>query len=324
MNNNKLSQRLNSFPKDHQLNQDTKEKIKHVLQAEVRREKKKVEWKGLKGFIKKTKIPVAVTTAAILFSFLLLTVKSFDFSQTEDNKNSVDDPDTELPAEQPEMDKSEEDKDQDKLKEEKEQVSPRLKAITKTLSDFELPKDNRITGERKKELVGNYSNFDKLIVYKSGYVLNKDNKAIESRIYFNDKPPKATGTIALAYFRTLLLKEISNHTNLQGEHRVDDEKMTITEKDRTIMENFLKNDDPNTQSVQGWDAVETDINSKLKRLNSVEGQLQEYEDLYDWINEAKSYFKKAKEIGVKDWEKAYRKYIKGAKFVDELKHAMNQ
>ncbi len=321
MNNNKLSQRLNSFPKDHQLNQDTKEKIEHVLQAKVRREEKKVKWKGLKGFIKKTKIPVAVTTAAILFSFLLLTVKSFDF-----NKNPVNDPDTELPAEQPEKDKSEEDKDQDKPKEKKEQVSPQVEAIAKKLSSFKLPKENRITGKEREKLVEGAPTPSNIIVYENGFKIDKSNKQVTALIHFKDgeniEVPQ--GTQALALFKTLVNTRLREHASLIRRDNMSEEpNFEITDKVREKMKG--SNGTGTGMAMSGtWDSVQADIDKKLKEINEIEDHLKEYDKVYEWTQEAKSYFVKAKEIGREDWEKSYKQYVKGARFIDELRKAIQK
>lgn len=46
--NNKLSERLKSFPKDYQLSQETQVKIESILQEEIKKMEKQAKWKGFK------------------------------------------------------------------------------------------------------------------------------------------------------------------------------------------------------------------------------------------------------------------------------------
>ncbi len=80
--NNKLSERLNSFPKDYQLNQETQSKIESVLQEEIKKMEKQAKWKGFKGFLKKLTIPVSGITVIAIVSLLLLTSENFQLFQT--------------------------------------------------------------------------------------------------------------------------------------------------------------------------------------------------------------------------------------------------
>ncbi|MED4354489.1 hypothetical protein P9265_19620 [Schinkia azotoformans] len=84
--NNKLSERLNSFPKDYQLSQETQLKIESVLQEEIEKMEKQAKWKGFKGFIKKLTIPVSGIAVIAIISLLLLTSENFQLFQTGVNE----------------------------------------------------------------------------------------------------------------------------------------------------------------------------------------------------------------------------------------------
>ena len=86
--NNKLSERLNSFPKDYQLSQETQLKMESVLQEEIKKMEKQAKWKGFKGFLKKLTIPVSGITVIAIVSLLLLTSENFQLFQTGVNGTS--------------------------------------------------------------------------------------------------------------------------------------------------------------------------------------------------------------------------------------------
>ena len=80
--NNKLSERLKSFPKDYQLSQETQVKIESILQEEIKKMEKQAKWKGFKGLRKKLTIPVSGITVIARVSLLLLTSENFKLFQT--------------------------------------------------------------------------------------------------------------------------------------------------------------------------------------------------------------------------------------------------
>ncbi|KAB2336224.1 hypothetical protein F7731_12055 [Cytobacillus depressus] len=86
--NKKLSDRLNSFPKDYQLNQETELKIESILQEEIKKMEKQAKSKGLKDFLKKLTIPVSGITAMAIVTLLLLSSQNIDIFQKGLNGSS--------------------------------------------------------------------------------------------------------------------------------------------------------------------------------------------------------------------------------------------
>lgn len=86
--NKKLSDRLNSFPKDYQLNQDSKLKIETVLQEEIKKMEKQARSKVFKGFFKKLPIPVSVITTMAIVAILFLSSQNIDLFQKDLNGSS--------------------------------------------------------------------------------------------------------------------------------------------------------------------------------------------------------------------------------------------
>lgn len=213
------------------------------------------------------------------------------------------------------------DKDQEKPKEKKEQVSPQVEAIAKKLSSFKLPKENRITGKEREKLVEGAPTPSNIIVYENGFMIDKSNKRVKALVHFKDRKNIGVpqGTQALALFKTLVNTRLREHATL------------IYRKDMSVKPNFEITDEVrekmkglNGTGMNGatsgtWDSVQADIDKKLKEINEIENHLKEYDKVYEWTQEAKSYFVKAKEIGRDDWEKSYKEYVKGAKFIDELR-----
>lgn len=86
--NKKLSDQLNSFPKDYQLNQETKLKIEFVLQEEIIKIEKKAKWRGFKDILKKLAIPVSGVTVMAIVALLLFSSQNFDLFQWALDGNS--------------------------------------------------------------------------------------------------------------------------------------------------------------------------------------------------------------------------------------------
>lgn len=80
--NKELSDKLNSFPKNHQLNQESKTKIESVLQEEIKRMEilSKPE-RSFKDFLKKLTIPISVVTVTAIGAFLLISSQNIDYFQ---------------------------------------------------------------------------------------------------------------------------------------------------------------------------------------------------------------------------------------------------
>ncbi|MBP2239879.1 hypothetical protein J2Z40_000432 [Cytobacillus eiseniae] len=76
--NRKLSDRLHSFPKDYQLNEETKILIETALQEEINNKGKKKKRQGFKVFLKKLTVPVAGVAVLALASLLFVATDSFN------------------------------------------------------------------------------------------------------------------------------------------------------------------------------------------------------------------------------------------------------
>lgn len=89
---NKLSEKLNSFPKNHQLNQETKLKIKTILQEEIVKKAKPRKRITFLDYLKKLTIPVSALSVVALAVILLLSSEQIDLFQLEIGNSSGNNP----------------------------------------------------------------------------------------------------------------------------------------------------------------------------------------------------------------------------------------
>lgn len=88
--NNKISNRLNSFPKNHQLSQASKSKIESVLYKDLKRIEIQSKPKtGLKAFLKLTIPIISGVTVMAIGIFLLLSSQNIDLFQKNLDDNST-------------------------------------------------------------------------------------------------------------------------------------------------------------------------------------------------------------------------------------------
>lgn len=207
-------------------------------------------------------------------------------------------------------------------------MDPRLQEIVNTLSNFEIPKENRIEGKEREKLVDNHVNSESLVVYENGLVIDSSKNKVDSIIHFKDRKNVGDpyGTQTLAYFNTILQSKLNQKIKL-GEYIIVSPDSNVT-KEHAIemaMKEYIKYDDPTTTSVGGWDSVVQDTDYIIKTLNDFlnEEEIKKHDQLVNWIEEAKSYFVESKKIGVEDWKKAHDKYKEGKKFISKLNNAIS-
>lgn len=85
--NNKLSEKLNAFPKNHQLDQHSKLKIEAHIQEELNSMDSKRIWFGFSEFLKKVTVPISAIAILAIVTLLLATSENINFFQLGGDRN---------------------------------------------------------------------------------------------------------------------------------------------------------------------------------------------------------------------------------------------
>ncbi|MRG86766.1 hypothetical protein [Salinibacillus xinjiangensis] len=303
-----LERELRQFPKNELREKDFQEIHQNVVEFANQYEK----LEGKNRWMKRIVGGIGSIAAVLIFTFITISLVSEDGQTAKEHGQN-----------ETRMDKSgEKQNNEDQTIE--PSMDPRIATIKETLSDFELPEKGRMNPEEAQEHIQGYTNADDLIVYENGFVINEKKKRVTSVIHFDgpNQSPVPKGTQALAFFKTLVGADLSEHAVLNGSVSIGEDIPEIDDDIRRYMEDYAKTYNSNHNAVGGWHDIESNMERDLSLIERVEKPLKNYKVLSDWLQEAKSHYLKAQELGIENWEAAYNEYRKATHMFNDLANAL--
>lgn len=87
--NEKLTKRLNSFPKDYELSKETKIKIESALHEEMIRREKQKKWMNFQSVLKKCMVPISSLTVIAIVILLFISSEDINLFQTPNQSDEM-------------------------------------------------------------------------------------------------------------------------------------------------------------------------------------------------------------------------------------------
>lgn len=187
-----------------------------------------------------------------------------------------------------------------------------------TLTDFELPKEGRLSDAEALEVLGDrYKRGPEKVVYENGYVIVQDSKTLLSPLKNKSYPTiDAYGSQVLSYFKTEL--DLASRSKVT----VDDHRTAYKVES---LDELTRQDRESLANGEGFTYIQKGTKMMLNTFGPFVDEFSEegYDDLAEWTEETVGYFEKASQYDQENWEKAYALYVKGLDNVDRLKYELN-
>lgn len=87
--NEKLTKRLNSFPKDYELSKETKIKIESALHEEMIRREEQKKWMNFQSVLKKCMVPISSLTVIAIVILLFISSEDINLFQTPNQSDEM-------------------------------------------------------------------------------------------------------------------------------------------------------------------------------------------------------------------------------------------
>lgn len=202
--------------------------------------------------------------------------------------------------------------------------------IGQTLASFELPQEGRLSHEEAVEQFPGGEGFEPQpdeIAFDNFFRFEEDtNKAVRiRRVNYEglgyEKPADPYGTQALGLFMSTVEHVSEIMTNVHGEQggsfedltEEDHELLQIEDEDKLISREARK-----PVQAKGWPALEGNHGAVDYYFGRIDPYLTDYEEIHEWTQETRQYFKEMKDLGQDNYEDAYEVLLDGKEKVDDM------
>jgi hypothetical protein len=265
-----------------------------------------------------------LTTAALTSALLLAACSSDEESTKESEENetveaaeteNIYDKDGELVAETTVASDSE--NKPNGSGDYKSKNDPRLmipagyEGFTKTLENFDLPEEGRLTKEEAEEELGYETKRGfPVVAYENGMIFHKNAKVLASQVWVDGERPYPYGTQVLAFFKTVV-KTAAHDLQQEGTGQGIELKP---------LEEYSKSEREYIADGHGWDILKQKNEYALEQFRQFETYFDEngYDELASWATVTVDHFEKAASLGRSDWEEAYDLFYQGTSRVFKM------